>query len=388
MPCATIFATAIASSPSGGKADSPSPGRSGTSNRYCSRQHVDVVRPVPPRSRAAVEQHQHRSLAPRPPHHRSVAARRFRSPRGPFEPVQKCCRLQFDPIVHPVSICGYSWKARDAAATSSRSGHSIRNARNHDDRLHRRHPPAMAQRRARPGIARSAAAGRRSCSATSSASARSTIWRRRCSIAASTCTGSSATTTTTADPRCGPTSSNPTATRAPRKARCTPGSSRSPACASPASAARSARASGNRPNRRACIAARNCPRTWPASAWREEHIAALIHSLGATAIWPEDYDYLATQRADILVTHEAPRSHPSGNAALDALARAMGASLIVHGHHHVCLSRRGAGRPARDGRRGRLGRHDRRRLLWPGEAPRHLGNLIAGWSLEAEAVTQ
>ena len=95
--------------------------------------------------------------------------------------------------------------------------------------------------------------------------------------------------------------------------------------------------------------------------WREEHIAALIHSLGATAIWPEDYEYLASQRADILVTHEAPRSHPSGNAALDALARAMGASLIVHGHHHVILSRRRARRPARDGRRRRLGRHDRRR---------------------------
>ena len=27
-------------------------------------------------------------------------------------------------------------------------------------------------------------------------------------------------------------------------------------------------------------------------------------------------------------------------------------------------------------------------LLWPGETPRHLGNLIAGWSLEADAMTQ
>ena len=40
--------------------------------------------------------------------------------RGTFEPVQKSCRPLVDPIVHPVSICGYSWKARDAAATSSR----------------------------------------------------------------------------------------------------------------------------------------------------------------------------------------------------------------------------------------------------------------------------
>jgi predicted phosphodiesterase len=69
--------------------------------------------------------------------------------------------------------------------------------------------------------------------------------------------------------------------------------------------------------------------------WLPDHIAAVIHSLGSTAIWPEDYDALAAQRAEILVTHEAPASHPAGNPALDALARAMGARLIVHGHHHV-----------------------------------------------------
>ena len=27
-------------------------------------------------------------------------------------------------------------------------------------------------------------------------------------------------------------------------------------------------------------------------------------------------------------------------------------------------------------------------LLWPGEAPRNLGSLIAGWSLEVEAANQ
>ena len=122
--------------------------------------------------------------------------------------------------------------------------------------------------------------------------------------------------------------------------------------------------------------------------WREEHIAALIHSLGATAIWPEDYEYLATQRADILVTHEAPRSHPSGNAALDTLARTMGASLIVHGHHHVCYRA-----VARDGLRAMgvaaaWGATLDGELLWPGETPRHLGSLIAGWSLEADAMSR
>ena len=123
-------------------------------------------------------------------------------------------------------------------------------------------------------------------------------------------------------------------------------------------------------------------------SWSEEHVSGLIHSLGATAIWPEDYDRLATQRADILVTHEAPRSHPSGNAALDALARAMGAGLIVHGHHHVCYRA-----VARDGLRAMgvaaaWGAALDGALLWPGEAPRHLGNLINGWSLEAAATNR
>jgi predicted phosphodiesterase len=63
--------------------------------------------------------------------------------------------------------------------------------------------------------------------------------------------------------------------------------------------------------------------------------AALSHSLTTAAIWPEDIETLASQKADILVTHEAPSSHPSGSAVIDELARAMGARLIVHGHHHV-----------------------------------------------------
>ena len=63
--------------------------------------------------------------------------------------------------------------------------------------------------------------------------------------------------------------------------------------------------------------------------------AASAHILGATAIWPEDVDALASQQADVLITHEAPSSHPAGVRALDELARAMGARLIVHGHHHI-----------------------------------------------------
>ncbi len=52
------------------------------------------------------------------------------------------------------------------------------------------------------------------------------------------------------------------------------------------------------------------------------------------AIWKEDLDMLACQRADILVTHEAPSCHPLGYVAIDELAESMGVQLIVHGHHH------------------------------------------------------
>jgi hypothetical protein len=51
-------------------------------------------------------------------------------------------------------------------------------------------------------------------------------------------------------------------------------------------------------------------------------------------IFPEDFDHLATQSCDILLTHEAPSTHPNGFAVIDALAETCGARLIVHGHHH------------------------------------------------------
>lgn len=56
------------------------------------------------------------------------------------------------------------------------------------------------------------------------------------------------------------------------------------------------------------------------------------------SIWWEDYEYLWSRQADILVTHEAPSSHPHGFQALDDLAEAMGVKMIVHGHHHETYS--------------------------------------------------
>jgi Predicted phosphoesterase len=65
------------------------------------------------------------------------------------------------------------------------------------------------------------------------------------------------------------------------------------------------------------------------NAWR----GGLPLGLRAT-IFPEDYEHLADLQADILVTHEAPSCHRYGFVEIDLLAEAMGARLVVHGHHH------------------------------------------------------
>jgi predicted phosphodiesterase len=51
-------------------------------------------------------------------------------------------------------------------------------------------------------------------------------------------------------------------------------------------------------------------------------------------IYPEDYERLKRQRADLLVTHEASGYHPYGYPVLDDLARAMGVQILAHGHLH------------------------------------------------------
>ncbi|OBX06424.1 hypothetical protein QV09_12160 [Gallibacterium salpingitidis] len=53
-----------------------------------------------------------------------------------------------------------------------------------------------------------------------------------------------------------------------------------------------------------------------------------------TSIFPSDIDTLATQQADILISHEAPKPHPSGFAVINQLAESMGVKKIFHGHHH------------------------------------------------------
>ena len=56
-----------------------------------------------------------------------------------------------------------------------------------------------------------------------------------------------------------------------------------------------------------------------------------------SSIFPDVYAGLMRQRADILVTHEAPSCHPHGFATIDELAKAMRVRTMFHGHQHDCL---------------------------------------------------
>ncbi|WP_048767353.1 metallophosphoesterase family protein [Oligella urethralis] len=53
-----------------------------------------------------------------------------------------------------------------------------------------------------------------------------------------------------------------------------------------------------------------------------------------SSIFPETFMALRAQKADILVTHEAPSCNRFGFAVIDRLARQMGACAVFHGHHH------------------------------------------------------
>lgn len=56
-----------------------------------------------------------------------------------------------------------------------------------------------------------------------------------------------------------------------------------------------------------------------------------------TAIFPDDYNRLANQKADILVTQEAPAPHPNGFPALSDLGVCMGVQHSFQGHQHDSL---------------------------------------------------
>jgi predicted phosphodiesterase len=113
--------------------------------------------------------------------------------------------------------------------------------------------------------------------------------------------------------------------------------------------------------------------------------AALAHSLSTAAIWPEDIDALASQKADILVTHEAPSSHPAGSAVIDELARRMGVRTIVHGHHHVVSHVRAQDGLTVLGVASAWGTALDGTVLWEGEKPRPLPVAGPGWMVQSIA---
>ncbi|MDZ4298789.1 MAG: metallophosphoesterase [Moraxellaceae bacterium] len=53
-----------------------------------------------------------------------------------------------------------------------------------------------------------------------------------------------------------------------------------------------------------------------------------------STIFPEDISAFNEQRADILVTHEAPSYHPHGFSVIDELAKSLGVRSAFHGHLH------------------------------------------------------
>lgn len=59
--------------------------------------------------------------------------------------------------------------------------------------------------------------------------------------------------------------------------------------------------------------------------------AALV---ARSSIYLDDYERLWDLKADVLVSHEAGSAHEYGFSEIDDLARAIGVSKIVHGHHH------------------------------------------------------
>jgi len=119
--------------------------------------------------------------------------------------------------------------------------------------------------------------------------------------------------------------------------------------------------------------------------WQDHHRSALAHSLSTAAIWPEDYHGLADQKADILVTHEAPSSLLRGKGALDQLARAMGAKLIVHGHHHVGYRARSPDGLRVLGVGAAWGITVEGDVLWSGDKERHRTPTPDGWAEEDPA---
>jgi len=79
----------------------------------------------------------------------------------------------------------------------------------------------------------------------------------------------------------------------------------------------------------------DCPQDYR-EAWVKLRRSGRAHPADFTSIFPNDLKSLLAMagQADVLVTHEAPESHPLGIQLIGDIARAMGVRMLVHGHHH------------------------------------------------------
>ena len=90
-----------------------------------------------------------------------------------------------------------------------------------------------------------------------------------------------------------------------------------------------------------------------------------------SSIFPDEYQRLSRQRADILVTHEGLGGHPHGWRAIDDLAMSLGAQLVVHGHLHQAIDYVADGRLDPAAGYQAFGVAPDRLLTWPRD-PSHL----------------
>ena len=88
-----------------------------------------------------------------------------------------------------------------------------------------------------------------------------------------------------------------------------------------------------------------------------------------STIFPDVFDRLTRQRADVLVTHEAFGGHPHGWPILDDLATSMGVQIAVHGHLHRDIDYLAEGRLPCLARHVAYGVAQGAFLAWPRPAP-------------------
>ena len=84
-----------------------------------------------------------------------------------------------------------------------------------------------------------------------------------------------------------------------------------------------------------------------------------------SSIFPDVYQHLSRQRADILVTHEGLGGHPHGWKALDDLAISLQVQVVVHGHLHQTIDYVADGRLAPDAGYQAFGVSPDHCLIWP-----------------------